>query len=89
MPVRIGFTTTNRYTRLVGLMRSDISATLKSHISRLNGSMGSGTDLGRTTTSAATNRVLLLVAACARANTGRHNVNATSTGIFKSSAFQT
>lgn len=49
MPVRTGFTTINRYTRLVGRITSVMRATLKPHITRLNGSIGSGTDRGRTT----------------------------------------
>jgi len=44
---------THRYTRPVGLMTSVIKPRLKAHMARLKGSMGSGTDWGRTTVCAA------------------------------------
>ena len=49
-----------------------INALLNPHITRLNGSMGSGTDFGRTTFS--TIGELVKLAVCPRANSARLNI---------------
>src|ERR1039458_1418736 len=75
-----------------------ISPLLKAHITRLNGSRGSGTDLGRITVSAAGEFVKPTAGSCPRANGERHNDRTTRTAsaelrilrpgwIFKSLAF--
>src|ERR1017187_8533957 len=79
-------------------MTTVISSLLKAHITRFNGSMGSGTDLGRTTVSATGGFVKPTAGSCPWANGERHNnrtTSATSTElrilqpgwIFKSLAF--
>src|ERR1039458_8338381 len=72
-----------------------ITALLKPHITRLNGSMGSGTDLGRTTVSAAINLVEPADGSSPWANGERHNDRISRSSprilragaVFKSSAF--
>jgi hypothetical protein len=61
------------------LTASVISPLLKAHITRFTGSMGSGTDLGRTTVSAAGGLVKPTAGACPCANGERHNDRNTST----------
>src|SRR5687767_9963609 len=75
MLVRTGFLTTNRYTRLVGLMTPVMTALLKPHIARLNGSSGSGTDLGSTTV---TGGELVVTNPCAGADAAQPSARTTS-----------
>src|ERR1043166_401226 len=72
-----------------------ISPLLKAHITRFNGSMGSGTDLGRTKVSAVDGWVAPTAASGLWANSEKYNTRTTSTvllflrpgGIFNVLAF--
>jgi hypothetical protein len=78
IPVRTGFTTTNRYTLLVGLMTTVISPLLKPHITRFTGSRGSGTVWGRTTVSVTNAPVNPATDSPPGAKGERHNQRATN-----------
>ena len=73
MPVRTGFTTTNRYSRLVGLMMPIITRWFNAQITRFSGSMGSGTDLGSTTVSVTDELMPAGTASCPRVHRVRHH----------------